>query len=98
MPRNLTYIGKYAFLGCRGPAEVTIPSGVTNIGEGAFAYCENLTKVRFLGNAPNIGSDAFGNTPATIYYMPGTKGSTNAVPYRPTFPWPVDTKDAKMTP
>lgn len=38
-------IGEYAFCGCDGLTEVTIPNSVTTIGYSAFSYCDGLTEV-----------------------------------------------------
>ena len=43
---GVTSIKSYAFLGCIGLTQTTIPSSVTSIGEGAFAICLNLSEIK----------------------------------------------------
>ena len=42
-------IGRYAFAGCAGLTEVTIPKSVTVIDHWAFEDCEKLTQVNYCG-------------------------------------------------
>lgn len=50
---SVTKIGRYAFEGCSGLTEITIPDSVTEIGERAFAERTGLTQV-------TLGSEAIG--------------------------------------
>ena len=52
-------IGNYAFYGCTGLTNVTIPSSVTSIGNLAFADCTGLTSVIIPSCVNNIGDYAF---------------------------------------
>ena len=52
-------IGNYAFYGCTGLTNVTIPSSVTSIGNLAFADCTDLTSVIIPSCVNNIGDYAF---------------------------------------
>jgi hypothetical protein len=84
IPPSVTCIGHYAFE-YGSLTSVTIPSSVTNIGAWAFFKCINLTAVCFQGNAPSIDWGVFyGDSQATIYYLPGTTGWTNPWGDRPT--------------
>ena len=56
---SVTTIGKYAFRGCRGLTEVTIPNSVTTIDFSAFDGCSSLTAVTIGNSVTSIGSDAF---------------------------------------
>ena len=63
---NLKEIGNYAFYGCTGITEITIPASVTRIGDYAFSHKERvpdkgLTKVTFEKSSTpvTIGSRAF---------------------------------------
>lgn len=38
-------IGRYAFQGCTGLTELTLPKSVKSIGDGAFADCSGLEKI-----------------------------------------------------
>ena len=60
IPASVTSIEGYAFAGCYGLTNVTIPVGVTTIGNEAFDYC-GLTNVTIPGSVTSIGSDAFYN-------------------------------------
>ncbi len=52
-------IGDYAFSGCRGLTEITIPEGVTSIGDGVFYNCWKLTSVTIPEGVTSIGNSAF---------------------------------------
>ena len=63
---NLKEIGNYAFFGCAGITEITIPASVTRIGNFAFSHAgrvsdKGLTKVTFEKSSASvtIGSRAF---------------------------------------
>jgi hypothetical protein len=81
IPGSVNYIGNGAFSGCANLTNVIIGAGVTNIGLEGFAYCSKLTNILFLGNAPVAGDFADApvlyNTPAIVYYLPGTTGWSN---------------------
>ena len=55
--------------------------------EGAFYNCKSLTSVYFAGNAPTPGLRMFYSTPATVYYLPGTRGWKETYAGRPTAVW-----------
>ena len=42
IPNSVTYIGDYAFGGCKSLQSITIPNSVTSIGDGAFCGCWHL--------------------------------------------------------
>ncbi len=44
---SVTTIGDYAFYGCTGLTNVTIPNSVTYIGNRAFVSCTNLTTIYY---------------------------------------------------
>ena len=73
----VTSIGSLAFDNHLDVGSVIIPASVTSIGEDAFVYCYSLTGVYFLGNSPTPTNDLTvfsGDTPETVYYLPGTTG------------------------
>jgi BspA type Leucine rich repeat region (6 copies) len=80
-------IGVGAFGVCSNLICVTIGSGVQSIGSGAFGTCPALEFVYFKGNAPPINANAFIPSPATIYYLPGTKGWGSTLGGRPAALW-----------
>ena len=52
-------IENYAFAGCTGLTDVTIPAGVTQIWAGAFDSCTGLTNVAIPSGVTEIGEYAF---------------------------------------
>jgi hypothetical protein len=97
IPDSVTDIGSGAFFGCTSLTGITIPDSVTSIGhvpgfeepfvEGTFQGCMGLTGVYFEGNAPADYNGAFADTPASIYFLPGTIGWVPEYSHRPTAVW-----------
>ncbi|HNU99053.1 MAG TPA: leucine-rich repeat domain-containing protein [Verrucomicrobiota bacterium] len=97
IPDSVTSILDGAFFGCTSLTAITIPDSVTSIGRvtgfeeppavDAFLGCTRLTGVYFEGDAPADYNLAFGETPATIYFLPGTTGWGSDYSRRPTAPW-----------
>ncbi len=56
---SVTSIGNYAFYGCTGLTEITIPNSVTSIGSYAFESCSGLTSVTIPNSVTTIGWWAF---------------------------------------
>ena len=56
---GITSIGEYAFLGCRGMTELTLPNSVTSIGGNAFEGCSGLTELILPNSVTSIGNAAF---------------------------------------
>ena len=56
---GITSIGEYAFLGCRGMTELTLPNSVTSIGGNAFEGCNGLTELILPNSVTSIGNAAF---------------------------------------
>ncbi len=59
IPKGVTSIGDYAFLGCKKLTSIYIPEGVTSIGDSAFRGCEKLTSVNIPEGVTSIGDYAF---------------------------------------
>jgi hypothetical protein len=92
IPNSVTSIGGGAFGSCWSLTDITIGNGVTSMGEDAFNYCSNLTSVYFQGNAPAADSSPslilfYGDSHATVYYLPGTTGWGSTFGSRPTVLW-----------
>jgi BspA type Leucine rich repeat region (6 copies) len=92
IPSSVTNIGSGAFAST-SLTSVTIPASVTLLGEGVFQGCSNLTSVYCLGDAPDLvfgvshGAYVFDGTPATIYYLPGTRYWYSDLSGHPTVLW-----------
>ena len=56
---SVTSIGDYAFGGCTGLTNITIPDSVTRIGEYAFEGCTGLTSIEIPDSVTSIGGSAF---------------------------------------
>ena len=56
---SVTSIGSYAFYGCHGLTNITIPNSVTSIGYKAFSSCSGLTSITIQDGVTSIGSSAF---------------------------------------
>lgn len=56
---SVTSIGGYAFEGCTGLTNITIPDNVTSIGNSAFFGCTGLINITIPGSVTNISDNAF---------------------------------------
>ena len=56
---DITSIGEYAFVGCSGMTELTLPNSVTSIGGNAFEGCSGLTGLTLPSSVTSIGESAF---------------------------------------
>ena len=54
LPKNLKFIGKYAFCECPSLTELTIPESVLSCGSEAFSYSSNLIKITCLSACPPV--------------------------------------------
>ena len=72
----VTGIRNYAFQGCSGLTNVTIPDSVTCIGDWAFCYCSGLTSVTIGNGVTSIGDYAFSHCSESLFdteTVPGVK-------------------------
>ena len=65
-------IGNYAFHGCSGLTNITIPKYVTTIGSNAFEDCTNLSDITLLEGLVNIGNSSYRGCPITSIKIPTT--------------------------
>ncbi len=59
IPNSVTYIGDYAFGGCKSLQSITIPNSVTSIGDCAFSLCKSLQSITIPNSVTSIGDGAF---------------------------------------
>lgn len=58
---GITRLGNYAFYGCTGLTEISIPQTVTSIGSNAFYGCTGLSSIVLPINVSSVDSYAFRN-------------------------------------
>ena len=58
---GITRLGNYAFYGCTGLTEISIPQTVTSIGSNAFYGCTGLSNIVLPINVSSVDSYAFRN-------------------------------------
>ena len=56
---GVTGIGEYAFYGCTGMTQLTLPDGVTRLGQLAFYGCTALSSVTVPGSVTEMGKCVF---------------------------------------
>ena len=56
---GVTSIGSYAFYGCSGLTDITIPSSMLKIGNYAFKGCSNLGSLTIPSSVISLGKDVF---------------------------------------
>ena len=59
IPPCVTFIGHFAFEGCKSIKKVIILSSVTSIGDGAFKHCSNLEEINLQSSVTFIGENIF---------------------------------------
>ncbi len=59
---GITSIGNYAFYGCTGVTEISLPNSLLTIGTTAFADNQSLAKLVIPDSVTKIGKAAFANT------------------------------------
>ena len=62
----------YAFSGCSGLTQVTIPSGITSIGEAAFDICSSLAEITLPDTVTSIGKWTFSECGVSKLVMPAS--------------------------
>ena len=83
---GITSIGDYAFSGCTGMTEMTLPNSVTSIGDHAFYICSGLSKITSLAEIPPVcGYGVFDGVNKTNCELIVPKGSVAA--YKQAYGW-----------
>lgn len=59
VPNNVSYIGPYAFTGCKDLASITLPDSLTEISKYLFANDSSLTSIIIPDAVTSIGTRAF---------------------------------------
>jgi hypothetical protein len=67
MSENITFIGRYAFDGCKNLTSITIPASVISIGERAFYNCPSLKTV-MISRDTQLGKEAFSGFENIFYH------------------------------
>ena len=82
-------IGDWAFSGCSGLTNITIPDSVTSIGHCAFDRCSGLTSITIPDSVTSIGDWAFsgcsGLTSITIPFVGEKMDGTENTRFEPIF-------------
>jgi len=102
--RTVTAIGASAFQNCP-LTNVIIPSSIASMGDSSFSNCTALAGIYFQGNAPMLNGRAaysfYGDTNASVYYLPGTFGWSSSFGGRPAVrlnPDPVGSLQVTLSP
>ena len=66
---TLIEIGDYAFYGCNGISEITIPANIKTLGRSAFSDCDSLQSVTLPG-VETVGDRAFSDCGALVQINP----------------------------
>ena len=66
IPNTVTYIGDYAFVGCKNMTSIIIPNSITSIGNEAFYYCNGLLSVSIPNSVTSIGYSVFENCTSLV--------------------------------
>ena len=89
IPDRVTSLGNATFQSCSSLSNLTIGNSVTSLEPQALEGCTNLRAIYFKGNAPSAPDSSvfYGDTSATVYYLPGTTGWASTLGGRPTALW-----------
>ena len=79
IPRSVTKLKDYAFMGCSSIRSVIVHENVEEIGSFAFNTCSNLKSVYFQGDAPTFGEHIFTLSNVTCYYPADKSGWEKAI-------------------
>lgn len=70
--KNLTYIGKYAFVGNTALKNVVLPDKLESISEGVFADCSGITELVLPDSVTYVGQSALTGTSLKTFTVPKT--------------------------
>ena len=83
LPDTITYVGEYAFYGCRNLKSLYLPSNLKQLGSGVFTACNHLEEIYFRGDADCM-RDIIGDLSYEIEVV--LENPDGSVKYRLLFP------------
>lgn len=74
IPENsqLSYIGGFAFYGCKSLTVIVLPSSIRELGISCFDECESLEKISLPEGLEEVGQNAFTNTGIKTIHIPAS--------------------------
>ncbi len=84
IPKDISSVNAYSFIGCADLANIEFHSGVTSVGQYTFAECPNVSEVTLPKELADIGENAF-DASVVIFGYKGSAAEEYAVQSGNTF-------------